>query len=153
MKTKYFRWPNLAVLALILATSSYAGESSDSSIVIRIDRRAITITKPKTDISRERFERDWGQFELRIAKKDFPIAAPNCKSGIILRMPGVDPRDADNTRKLQWQWEFFEDLVKSTTTSEKSVEIRLTHKPYMNITADGKFQLQYCNAFFENSSK
>lgn len=148
---KNFRRPHIAVLAFLFATISYAGDRSDGPVVIRIDRRAVTIIKPKINISRERFERDWGQFELRIAKKDFPIAAPNCKSAIILRMPGVDPRDAGNTRKLQWRWDFFEVLAKSTTHSVKQVEIRLNPKSYMNVTADGSFQLQYCNAFFESS--
>lgn len=82
-----------------------------------------------------------GQFEVYVPKKHFPIAAPNCKENIVIRMPYSE----SETKKRA----LFDSLAAS-----KTVKVTLELNPYLNVirTSPLELELQYCNVFFRHRS-
>jgi hypothetical protein len=69
----------------------------------------VSISRSK-EMPRSEFDDDWGQFEVFIPKEHFPVAAPNCRKNIILRMPGVSHEDPLRSAKLDARWNLFQSL-------------------------------------------
>lgn len=82
-----------------------------------------------------------GQFEVFIDKQYFPIAAPNCNSHIIVRMP----YSKNEAKKLA----LYQDLVNG-----QSRKVILELNPYVKVIdlANNKFELTYCNVFFRHKN-
>lgn len=142
----------LAVSMLAIPPIATAGEAMDKpredNPHVRLTAQDIVAIAPEASISEEEFAKRWGQFELRIPKSRFPLAAPNCRSTIILRMPGRDPDAADSERQLRQRWDLFQSLWKIVAQKTGGLDAVLATSPYMRRPRQGGYELEYCNAYF-----
>jgi len=91
-----------------------------------------------------------GMFELRLNKKQFPINAPNCKSGIILRMPWTDP-DSENASQYIQEKKNLLDKIIALDNNRLNVVIELN--PYIKLINESPLELELtrCNIFFRHA--
>ena len=139
------------LLVFLLGASTVSAQSPARDITMTItSAHIVSISQPK-EISRSDFDNDsWGQFQVLIPKGRFPIAAPNCKKNIILRMPGVAPDDPSRSAKLETRWNLFQSLYAIKEGKRKEpVQVTIASGPYMKTKKDGTRVLEYCNAFFK----
>lgn len=136
------------MLMICFCTLVYANDSSvPDPIIFNLSNQDILQIKA-ANISRKSFENDWGQFEVLIVKNRFPIPAPNCRSNIILRMPGIAPDAPDRRKQLDIRWYVFQSLLDLKDKKIDQFEVVLSNKHYMKFDGKGKPYLQYCNAYF-----
>jgi len=137
------------VLAWLALASLQAEAAALSKNELTVTHEDLAQIRPKGDVPRERFDKDLGQFEVRIPKERFPIPAPNCRSEVILRMPGVVSPSTDKQAELQRRWILFRALVRVQSREQKSERLPLASGPYMTGTSSGKRTLEYCNAYID----
>ncbi|ODC03843.1 hypothetical protein BFW38_10100 [Terasakiispira papahanaumokuakeensis] len=82
-----------------------------------------------------------GQFEVFVPKVNFPIAAPNCKENIIIRMPYSHDTEANKN------------LYDKLNASE-NVTVTLEINPYVSVLSVEplELQLENCNVFFRQKN-
>lgn len=107
----------------------------------------IASLRPAGKVTKQAFAERWGQFEVRIPKEHFPIAAPNCSKDVILRSIGIDPNAADKEKKLALQWALYQSLRNIVHDNAGSVEVSIAPGPYMQKDKAGAPVLEYCNAY------
>jgi len=140
----WHRWFLLGMLAL---AAQGGAEERRSLAVVTLDKQSIAIIKPGGATTREAFERDWGQFEVRIPKQRFPIPAPHCRKNVIFRMPGVVPSAPDREKQLAASWQQFQSMHQLAAGMLEQVEVAIASGPYMRRDRRGRPVLQYCNAY------
>lgn len=140
-------FPLLLFLCVWLPPSYGSDENTRRGIVVKLSRQDIASIMPGHDTSREAFDKDWGQFEVRIPKKRFPVPAPNCRKNVILRMPGVAPNVRGRDKQLQHRWQQFQSLHELWNGRLDNMELRIASGPYMRADKRGGLVLQYCNAY------
>jgi hypothetical protein len=95
-----------------------------------------------------------GLFEVFIHAHDFPIAAPNCRSGwIILRMASTSMNDVDATQKIQEKRSLWNRLQRMYSEKSGFQEVVIELNPYIHVIDPTipKMELQYCNVFFRQA--
>lgn len=113
---------------------------------------------PGKDLVRQAFDYNGGQFEVQIPKASFPIPAPNCKTNVLLRAPGVNPDKANAQEKLEARWQLFQAIHDVADGKRASIEVPVEVKhspgfaPYMILDAHGKPTLEWCNAFIDTKA-
>ncbi|MDP5041263.1 MAG: hypothetical protein NWQ26_10400 [Paraglaciecola sp.] len=95
--------------------------------------------------SETEFRQNGGQFSLTIDKNAFPIAAPKCKSDIILRMPWVASK-VDVSEKYQ----LYLAILRVSEQNKGQLPVAIELNPYVSETQD-KLVLEQCNVFFRHS--
>jgi hypothetical protein len=131
---------------VFFASNSYAHlkvEEIGKALVLTLDLNSDSIDYKKP----MKFRSEDGQFEVRLKRDKFPIAAPNCKSSIIARMPSTiqgNKVEIDAKKKL---FDMIDDLK---TKPEAKIQIKVDIKPYAKIKQLDPFigELKYCNVFF-----
>lgn len=80
-----------------------------------------------------------GQFEVFVPKSFFPVAAPNCRRHIIIRMP----YSANEEKKAA----LYQRLL-----NNEDVRVTLELNPYVTVLNSHplEVELQYCNVFFRH---
>jgi hypothetical protein len=136
----------LTTIACFALTSPTLTLAASNTMVI-ITHEKIASLKPADEITREAFAEKWGQFEVRIPKAQFPIAAPNCRKEIILRSKGVDPSASDRDKQLARRWSIYQSLRDIIRDKTGSVEVPIALGPYMQKDKAGEPVLEYCNAY------
>jgi len=97
--------------------------------------------------SPEALARDWGQFELLIPRKQFPLAAPACRSDVKLRFIALPPDAPNRDSRVQARWHLLEKLRRIAAGSPDEVRIPLDTRYYV-IRKNGHAPvLKYCNSF------
>lgn len=146
------------VLGGTLSVSAAADKPRDV-LWFEISRQHIALIEPAKAVDKGKFEQDmWGQFEIRIPKASFPIAAPNCKKNILLRAPGIDPDKAGAQEKFEARWQLFQAIHDVADGKRASIEVPVEVKhspgfaPYMILDAHGKPTLEWCNAFIDTKA-
>lgn len=102
-------------------------------------------------LSQSQFHQSGGQFEIILVKEGFPVAAPNCKSNIILRMPWTNPNIKHSVELIDDKYRLYKKI--SQVVDEKSnaeIPVILELNPYIKLSND-KVQLTNCNVFFRHS--
>jgi hypothetical protein len=97
---------------------------------------------------------DGGQFEIRIAKEQFPIPAPHCKSNLILRMPWTDPALDNAATKVQSKRDLYNKIVSLAASSEQPLEVQLDLSPFVKEVSSEPLGLELtgCNVFFRHEA-
>jgi hypothetical protein len=134
-----------AILLLVLCI--WISVSSASDTVVNLTRQDLAKITPGQSISREAFDSDWGQFEVRIPKKRFPVPAPNCRKNVILRMPAVPEKAEERDKQLEYRWRQFQSLHELSAGKVDHLEVRIASRPYMKTDQHGRSTLKYCNAY------
>ena len=100
-------------------------------------------------------DRAWGQFELRLPVRGFVLPAPNCRDEIRLRWIALTPDEAGRAGKLQARWEQLERLkaLQAPGSSAAPERVTLSLRHYTRRGKDGRWQLQYCNAFVNDGGR
>ena len=95
------------------------------------------------------FDRDWGQFELRLPRQGFALPAPNCHGEIRLRWIALKPDQPDRAAKLEARWSLLQRLqaLQRPGAAGAPEDVRLDLRYYTRRDAQGAPRLQYCNAF------
>ncbi len=97
------------------------------------------------ELSKQEFEQNGGQFELRIDKTGFPVPAPNCQSILIVRMPWTPP--GSNLTKKYSLYQNLQDLQRGKS---EELKIVLELNPYVKESEEG-LALTQCNVFFRHA--
>jgi len=91
-----------------------------------------------------------GQFEIFVHQAAFPIAAPQCRRFIILRMPATDPSAPAAADKIAAKKRLFDALanLKQSNAGELSLAVELN--PYVRVVRREplEVELTQCNVFF-----
>jgi hypothetical protein len=98
--------------------------------------------------------REDGFFEVFIRARDFPVAAPNCRSDwIILRMPATLDNAGQTKVKIAQKRALWDRLQKMYSQKSGSQEVIIELNPYIRIIdpALPKVELEYCNVFFRHA--
>jgi hypothetical protein len=136
----------MCFLASIIAVATIHAQNPPREISMVIHADDIVSISRSSEMPRSEFDDDWGQFEVFIPKKRFPVAAPNCRKSIILRMPGVPHEDPSRSAKLDARWDLFQSLY---AVKEGTILLYIASGPYMKTKKDGTHELEYCNAFIK----
>jgi hypothetical protein len=136
------RFSLLLSMLCIWVPVSFASET-----MVNLTSQDLASIAPEHGISREAFDSNWGQFEVRIPKKRFPIPAPNCRKNVILRMPGVPEKAQERDKQLEYRWRQFQSLHALSAGKVDHIEVRIASHPYMNTDKRGRSTLRYCNAY------
>lgn len=134
-------------LAFVLSSLLSMPVLSSEAVSVRLLPNQIAEVQPAQDIGREAFDKELGQFELRIATQNFPIAAPYCRDQVILRMPGAPPDDGQREAQLEVRWALFQAFHALARGKTGQIEISIAPGPYLQADAQGKPQLQACDAY------
>lgn len=103
-----------------------------------------------TIFTKEQFYINGGQFDVLIAKNKFPVAAPNCKSEIILRMPWTNSEHEYFGPSIEKKYEVYRSILEILRRDEgKKLDVYIELNPYVGFR-DGKLQLTQCNVFFRH---
>jgi hypothetical protein len=136
-------------VALTIASASVAADTNKAPTFVAHAKDIVSMS-PAADTSEQALADQWGQFELRVKKPAFPIAAPNCKSDIILRVPATAPNSKHGQEKLAARWKLFQEVVKlQSEPNAEPVSIPLSLRYYVNRSSKGELALQYCNAYVD----
>lgn len=104
---------------------------------------------PPRNTSESEFSRRWGEFEIRVPKGRFPLPAPHCRSTVILRMPARVPGRRSSAERLRLRWELFQSIWQIVADRHGELTLTLAQEPYTRRGLDGKYTLEYCNAYIE----
>jgi hypothetical protein len=143
-------WVRLVVTCgICVSTATIVRADAPYGLALTLTATDIISIRPGQNTKEKDFYVDWGQFEVRIPRKSFPIPAPNCKGPIILRMPGEDPSSPDAPQMLRAHFAIFHRLWKLVRTREGRVTVEIAPSPYMERSKGGEYTLQYCNAYIK----
>lgn len=94
-----------------------------------------------------------GQFEILIPVSDFPVAAPNCQSSIIVRMPWTGKDSENGQTAIAEKLALFKKIRQLYKGKGKPVKIILELNPYVRAFNKSplKLELTQCNVFFRHA--
>jgi hypothetical protein len=142
------RLTTLLLSCLCMTSPSHADQVAvQKTLSVRLQPAHLLKVRPAQATTREDFEADWGQFEASVPKQYFPIAAPNCRSKVILRMPGVPPDASQRKQRLETRWRLFQAFHALTGHRMEQLKIGIAPGPYMSKDKQGRAVLEYCNAY------
>lgn len=104
---------------------------------------------PARALDEKAFADRWGQFELQLVRRAFPLKAPNCRRNVVLRMPGVTPDAAHHADKLKQRWDFYQQVLQLRQGQLEEVALPLDTRHYVKTLPGGEVVLKYCNAFVD----
>ena len=145
---------NLRILMVLILAAGIFGLNTDGNAAAS-DERVQLLSLNKSDEfsflsdapeSLDALSRDWGQFELEIPKRYFPLPAPNCRGNVRLRFIAIKPDDADRQARLTARWDLLQKLRDITQGVSTEVVIPLNLHHYITHTSN-KIELRYCNAY------
>jgi hypothetical protein len=97
--------------------------------------------------------RSGGQFEIRLRPESFPIAAPKCRTSLILRMPWTAPETPDAEEKIEAKRALLKRILALQKDSHETVPVVIELNPYVEVTNRKPLQLRLtqCNIFFRQA--
>ncbi|MFG6485446.1 hypothetical protein ACG04R_02110 [Roseateles sp. BYS78W] len=137
---------SLRLLCLLAVCGTAAADGAPVTVDITSQGWHFAASAPSTQ---QALEADWGQFEIRLPVKGFPLPAPNCRDEIRLRWVAIPPKQADRAAALQRRWELLQRLktLREHGDSAAPETVRLDTVHYVQRASNGQLQLKYCNAF------
>lgn len=102
-----------------------------------------------SELTKNEFTLNGGQFELEVERSQFPIAAPKCKGNIIVRMPWTNGSQKNSSLYIFEKYELYNSLWR-VYKGEGSVDVVIELNPYVNVTGKSYFLTQ-CNVFFRQA--
>jgi hypothetical protein len=98
--------------------------------------------------------RSGGQFEIRLRPEHFPVAAPNCRGLLILRMPWTAPQTSGAAEKIAAKEKLLARISALEHAPEAAVPVTVELNPYVEIVSRKplKARLTQCNVFFRHAS-
>lgn len=136
----------LSMILWASPTVAVANEASTDISFTLTKQHIVSISADKHK-TREEFDRAYGQFQVLIPKRLFPIAAPNCRKNVILRMPGTGPQAPNAKAMLDAKWELFQSIHAVLDGKAPGVKVFVDSGPYMTRDKRGDRALEWCNAF------
>lgn len=133
------------------STVAVANEASTGISFTLTKQHIVSISADKRK-TREEFDQAYGQFQVLIPKRLFPIAAPNCRKNVILRMPGTGPQAPNAKPTLDAKWELFQSIHAVLAGNASEVKVQIDSGPYMTRDKRGDRTLEWCNAFIRTSN-
>ncbi len=109
------------------------------------------LTGAAIDFSRtNRSPRDGGQFTIRLRSARFPVPAPSCRGGLILRMPWTPPGSPEAGRKVAAKRALLNQILALEHNADAALPVVLELNPYARVTSRSPLTLQLtqCNVFF-----
>lgn len=137
-----------------------AGADAEPPIVVQQGRYApyyhlpIGLTAADLDLdASDRRARSGGQFELRMHRERFPVAAPHCRGTIILRMPWTAPDTPDAADKIAAKQALLARIRALAKAPGDVVPVVLELNPYVEVVSRAplRLQLTQCNVFFRQA--
>lgn len=100
----------------------------------------------------DRASRSGGQFEIRIKREQFPLAAPHCKAPLILRMPWTPSTIAGAKEKIAKKQALLKRILALQGDAASSLWIVIELNPYVKVVRQKPLTLQLtqCNIFFRD---
>ena len=101
----------------------------------------------------DRRARSGGQFQLRLRRDRFPVAAPRCRGPIILRMPWTAPDTPDAADKIAAKEALLARLLALAEAPGEAVAVVLELNPYVEVVSRTplRVRLTGCNVFFRQA--
>lgn len=148
----------ISVISFALCACSFAdGAKPEANFVVNYGKNdkpyyhllfainAHNLAKLET-LSEKQFKQNGGQFEVLLKIQGFPIAAPNCKSDIILRMPWVASKFELKQKHL-----LYKKLAAISLSQKGSVTVAIELNPYVQ-AQESELVLTACNVFFRHAN-
>jgi len=149
----------LFICLFILWGNIFVGELLGSEIVsnpgkygryyhMRFELKAHLIDFDHSD----RALRSGGQFEIRIKREQFPVAAPHCKGPLILRMPWTPSTIGGAQEKIAKKQALLKRILALQGDAASSLWIVIELNPYIKVVKQKPLtlQLMQCNIFFRD---
>ncbi|MDJ0891559.1 MAG: hypothetical protein QNK18_10260 [Gammaproteobacteria bacterium] len=94
-----------------------------------------------------------GQFEVRVERDSFPVAAPACRGAIILRMPWTALQKRAYEAKVSAKRRLLARIRALEESREALLPVAIELNPYMRVLSRGPavIELTGCNVFFRHA--
>ena len=101
----------------------------------------------KKDITRDSFNKFWGQFQLRIPQKLFIRQIENCPKNVFLRTSAVISSDPDTAEQLDTRWKLFQEILQVMDGKLDHVDVQIEFSIFSTVTKKGKIHMENCTAY------
>ena len=152
----------LAVTAWLTALGAVvAGGAERPSIAVQLGRYGpyyhlrLDLTAADIDFAAsDRHVRSGGQFEIRLRRERFPVAAPDCRGTLILRMPWTPPDAPDAAAKIVAKQALLVRILALAGGGGDAVTVVLELNPYVEVISRAplRLRLTQCNVFFRQAA-
>ncbi len=94
-----------------------------------------------------------GQFEVRLQRDSFPVAAPACRGAIILRMPWTAPQKRAYKAKILAKRRLLARIRALEESPDSLLPVAIELNPYMVVRSQAPVVLELtgCNVFFRHA--